>query len=202
MSQLALPLDWQRSGEGERLLLCEANADAVALLRDWPRWPGPAAVLAGPRRSGRSTLGRLFASESNGQVIDDADEADEQALFHAWNEAQASGRPLLLIAREAPPAWAITLPDLRTRLATAAIARIGPPDEALAADLIALGLARLGTRFAPDAPAFVARRIERCYEAVDQVIVSLNAFAISRNCKISVAVASEMLAGDNPARVE
>ncbi len=193
MTQLALPIDWQRRGEGERLLLCDANADAVALLRDWQRWPGPAALLVGPRKSARSILGRLFAAESGGEVIDDADSESEERLFHAWNEAQNTGRPVLLIAEHAPPVWSPALPDLRTRLATAAIARIQPPDEALIVDLVAHDLGRLGAAFAPDVPGYVARRIERCYDAADAIVVALNAAALSRNCKISVALAGELL---------
>lgn len=193
MSQLALPIDWQRRGEGERLLLCSANTDAITILRDWVRWPGPAALLVGPRKSARSILGRMFAAESDGCVIDDADESSEEALFHAWNVAEREGRPLLLIVRAPPPEWAIALPDLRTRLSTAVIARIEPPDETLIAGLIEHELARLGAGFAPDVPGYVARRIERCYTAVDAMVTSLNAAAISRNCKISVSLASELL---------
>ncbi len=196
MSQLALPLDWQRRGEGEGLLLCDANADALALLRDWPQWPGPAAILVGPRRSGRTTIGRLFARESGGIMIDDAESTDEEALFHHWNNALETGVPRLLIATRPPGQWAITLPDLRTRLATAAIARIAPPDEALAAALLAHDLARLGAAYAPDVPPFVARRCERRYFAISRIAERLNAISVSQNCKISVAIATEVLAAE------
>ena len=126
MSQLPLPIDWSERGETGSLLMTAANADAITLLRNWPRWPGPATLLVGPPKSGRSLIGRLFATESGGAVLDDADEADETQLFNLWNAARDSGRPLLLIAREAPPLWAVSLPDLRTRLATAAVARPAP----------------------------------------------------------------------------
>ena len=193
MSQLALPLDWQRRGEGEGLLLCDANADALALLKGWRQWPGPAAVLVGPPRSGRSTIGRLFTRESGGTVIDDAEKAGDEALFHHWNRAQEASAPLLFIAARPPAQWAITLPDLKTRLATAAVAQILPPDEALLAALLAHDLARLGAAFAPDVPAFVARRCERDYLAISNIAEKLNAIAISQNCKISVAIAAEVL---------
>ena len=36
-----------------------------------------------------------------------------------------------MIVDEVPPAWAIALPDLRTRIAVTPVARIAEPDDAL-----------------------------------------------------------------------
>lgn len=187
MIQLPLPIGWSDRGEPGRLLMTSANAGAIALLRDWARWPSPATLLVGPAKSGRSLLGHLFVAESGGELIDDADRADEEELFNRWNLARESGRPLLLITREAPPLWAVSLPDLRTRLATAAVARIAPPDEDIAAALIAHGLDRLGSAYAPGLPEFIARRVTRCYETVDKVIEALNAESLSSGRKLAIA---------------
>lgn len=193
MSQLPLPIDWSERGETGSLLMTAANADAILLLRNWPRWPGPATLLVGPPKSGRSLIGRLFATESGGAVLDDADEADETQLFNLWNAARDSGRPLLLIAREAPPLWAVSLPDLRTRLATAAVARISEPDEGMIAALIAHGLERAGSAFAPGLPEFIARRVTRCYETADKVVNALNAESLASARKLTVASARNLL---------
>jgi len=205
MIQLPLPMAWGEQGEADRLLMTPANAQAVTLLRDWARWPSPATLLVGPPRSGRSLMGRLFVAESGGALVDDADSADEEQLFNQWNMARDSGRPLLLIAREAPPLWAVALPDLRTRLATAAVARIAPPDEAIATALIAQGLARAGSAYAPNLPEFVARRVTRCYQSIDRVVSALNAESLSSARKLTVATAravlgaAGLLADDGPA---
>ncbi len=82
MSQIPLPINWSERGETGSLLMTAANADAIALLRDWQRWPSPATLLVGPPKSGRSLIGRLFAAESGGTVIDDADKAEETVLFN------------------------------------------------------------------------------------------------------------------------
>lgn len=205
MIQLPLPMAWGEQGEADRLLMTPANAQAVSLLRDWARWPSPATLLVGPPRSGRSLMGRLFVAESGGALVDDADQADEEQLFNQWNMARDSCRPLLLIAREAPPLWAVALPDLRTRLATAAVARIAPPDEAITAALIAQGLARAGSAYAPNLPEFVARRVTRCYQSIDRVVSALNAESLSSARKLTVAMAraalgaAGLLADDRPA---
>lgn len=193
MTQLTLPIAWSQRTEADRLLVTPCNAAAFALLRDWANWPSPATLLVGPRKSGRSLMGRLFEAESGGVLIDNADRADEEELFHLWNEARDTGRPLLLIALETPPHWTIELPDLRTRLATAAVARILPPDEGIVASLIAHGLERASSAFAPDLPDFVARRVTRYYETVDSVIACLNAESLAAGRKLTVASARAVL---------
>ena len=65
-----------------------------------------ATLLTGPRKSGRSLLGRIFVRKTGGRLFDDAEEHDEEALFHAWNDAQARRRPLLIVADAPPPRWA------------------------------------------------------------------------------------------------
>jgi hypothetical protein len=185
VSQLPLPIALGARGETDRLLVTTANEAALALLRDWRRWPSPASLLVGAPKSGRSLMGRLFVAESGGTLVDDAEQADEQHLFNLWNLARETGKPLLLIVREAPPVWAITLPDLRTRLATAAIARIGPPDESICAALVARGLEIAGSAFAADVPEYVARRVTRCYEDIDKVVAWLNAESLASGRKLA-----------------
>ena len=197
MSQLSLPIAWSQRGEPASLLVNAANEAALALLDDPTRWPAHCTLLVGPRHSGRSLIGRLFASRHGADsLIDDADDADEEMLFLRWNMARDATTPLLLVAREAPPVWAVRLPDLRTRLATAAVARILPPDEGVAAAVIAHGLEQAGSAFAPDLPDFVARRVTRCYDALASVAACLNAESLSSGRKLTVASARVALAAN------
>ena len=91
--------------------------------------------MTGPRRSGRTLLARSFVERVGGRLFDEADRRDEEELFHAWNQAQDTGRPLVMVADEVPPAWAPRLPDLKTRLAITPVTRINHPDDALFAAL-------------------------------------------------------------------
>jgi chromosomal replication initiation ATPase DnaA len=197
VSQLPLPISWSRRGGRESLLIHSANAEAIALLRSWPNWPSPCALLVGPPRSGRTLIAHMVEGEIGAQIVDDANTAAEERLFNLWNDARDSGQPLLLVAQEAPPVWAIALPDLRTRLATASIARVEAPDEAVAAALVAHGLELAGSAFAPDVPEFVARRTPRCYEDIDAVITRLNGLSVSSGQKLSVGLARQTLCHEN-----
>src|SRR5687768_108452 len=117
MNQIALPFDWPVADREEDFLLSESNRFAFEHLRRWSLWPVMATLLTGPRKSGRSLLGRIFVRKTGGRLFDNAESHDEESLFHAWNEAQASRRPLLIVADAAPPRWEVRLPDLRSRLA-------------------------------------------------------------------------------------
>ena len=140
--QLALPLD---SGtDDSELIVTAANDAAVRLLSDADGWGSPALLLTGPRKSGRSLHARLAAARTGARVIDRAHAADEGWLFDAWNDAAATARPLILIADEAPPAWAVRLPDLRSRLAASPVARLADPDDAMADALLDKLLLRRG----------------------------------------------------------
>ncbi|HEX8447009.1 MAG TPA: chromosomal replication initiator DnaA, partial [Sphingomonas sp.] len=98
MSQIALPLLWPAEDAIGDFIQSASNQAAVRHLKHRALWPVMTTVLTGPRKSGRSLLGRMFVADSGGRLIDDADRRPEEELFHAWNRAQSDRRPLLLIA--------------------------------------------------------------------------------------------------------
>ena len=183
VAQLPLPLGWhRRAATPERpFLVGESNRAAAAYLDAPASWPLPVALLVGPRGSGRSTLARRFVAATGGSVIDDADQHDEHLLFHAWNLALASGKPLLLVAAQDVADWTITLADLATRLAAVPTVTIAAPDLALMAGLVDLGLAEHGVASAPDIGRFVAERLERSYVAVHAAVAALSGGLTARD---------------------
>ena len=193
MSQIGLPFEWAEDKGGRDFVVSDANAIAVRHLESWRDWPVMTSILSGPPRSGRSTLGRLFAAMSGGTVIDDAEGAGDEPLFHAWNAAQLERRPLLMIARHPSAQWTVALPDLKSRLAAAPQVRIEEPDDILVRTLLERGLTRAGTDWAPDLADWLGRRIERSYATVTGVIDSLNAASIAQARRMTVPFARETL---------
>ena len=191
MSQIGLPFDWARQISEGGFLAGDANMLALRHIEGWRDWPLPISILSGPARSGKSLLGRYFTDISGGTVIDDAQGQADDALFHAWNIARDSGTPLLLISRDAPDAWPVTLPDLRSRLAAAAHVRIAEPDDRLMQALIESGLAQGGAAFSADVPAWLARRTERSYAAIAALLEWLNTLSLASLRKISVPLLKE-----------
>jgi hypothetical protein len=191
--QIALPLDWPVADRDEDFLISESNRAAFDHLKRWSLWPVMATLVTGPRKSGRSLLGRLFVRKTGGRLFDNAEDHDEEALFHAWNEAQLSRRPLLIVADSPPPVWSVDLPDLRSRLAATPHVEIAGPDDRLIGDLIVKLLGDRGIAVPPEVPAFIVPRIERSYVAVQQVVAALDRAALSHHRRMTVAMAKRAL---------
>jgi hypothetical protein len=184
--QIALPLDWPQTEGESRFIVTDANRQAFDHFRRWTMWPVRATILTGPRRSGRSLLARTFAERVGGRVIDQADRGDEEELFHAWNAAQDSGLPLVMVADEAPPAWAPKLPDLRTRLAVTPVASINQPDDRLFEALIQLLFADRGLHVPTEALRFMTERLNREYWTAERAVEEVDRFAIAERARVTM----------------
>jgi hypothetical protein len=182
--QIALPLDWPQSADDRRFILSDANRDAFDHFRHWSMWPVKATILAGPRRSGRSLLARGFVERVDGRLFDDSERHGEEALFHGWNQAQETGKPLVMVTGDEP--WEVRLPDLRTRLAVTPVARIQQPDDALFSALIELLFADRGLHIPGEALRFIAGRVHRDYLTAEQVVEAIDRFAIAERARLSL----------------
>ena len=182
--QIALPLNWPQVGDDRRFILSEANREAFEHFRHWSMWPVKATVLTGPRRSGRSLLARGFVERVGGRLFDDAMRHEEEELFHAWNQAQETGRPLVMVVDDSD-GWQVKLPDLRTRLAVTPVARIHQPDDALFAALIELLFSDRGLHIPPEALRYIIGRVHRDYLTVERVVEAIDRFAIAERARLT-----------------
>lgn len=184
--QIALPLDWPQGSDDSRFIVSDANRAAFEHFQRWNTWPVRSTVLVGPRRSGRSLLARSFVARVGGRLFDDAQRHDEETLFHAWNQAQETGRPLVLVADDAPPTWEPQLPDLRTRLAVTPVIAIEQPDDPLLVALIQRLFADRGLHL-PDEPLrYVAQRVARDYWTAERVVEAIDRHAIAERARLTV----------------
>jgi Bacterial dnaA protein len=193
MNQIGLPLAWPVADRDEDFLLSAANRAAFDHLTRWSLWPVMATLVTGPRKSGRSLLGRIFVRKTGGRLFDDAEAHDEEELFHAWNDAQSRRKPLLIVADRVPPAWAIALPDLRSRLAATPQVEIGPPDDALLGQLVIKLLGDRGVAAPPELADYLVPRIERSYVAAIMVVDILDRVMLSHHRRMTVPLARKAL---------
>lgn len=194
-----------------------ANAEAVALIGQWRRWPGGRLALCGPEGAGKTHLAHVFAAESGAAVVaaaalaeadapglvaggaaavEDVDRMErgtETALLHLMNLAAAEGCALLLTGRAPPARWPVALADLRSRLQALTPARLMPPDDALLAAVLAKALQDRALRFEPALPAYVAARIERSFAAAEAAVAALDAASLARRRPITRRLAAEVL---------
>ena len=192
--QIALPLDWPQNEGDTRFILSDANRDAFDHFRKWSMWPVKATILIGPRRSGRTLLARSFVERVGGRLFDDAHQRDEEELFHAWNQAQDIGRPLVMVSDQAPPSWAPALPDLKTRLAVTPVTSINHPDDPLFGALIQLHFADRGLHVPADALRFMTDRLHRDYWCAERAVEAVDRFAIAERARLSLPTVRRALA--------
>ena len=191
--QIALPLDFPQGEDRSRFIAGDANAEALDVLERWHMWPVKSVIVTGPRRSGRSLLGRIFAQKTGGRLFDDAERHDEDDLFHAWNEAQETGLPLVMVADEAPPNWQQELPDLRTRLAVTPIARIDEPDDALFEQLLTLHFSDRGQHLPLEVARYIAARVERSYWNAERIVDTIDREALASHSRLTIPTARRAL---------
>ena len=184
--QIALPLDWPQSEGDARFIVGRANEAAFEHFRKWSLWPVKSTILTGPRRSGRTLLARSFVERVGGRLFDDAEHRDEEELFHAWNQAQDSGRPLVMIADQVPPAWTPALADLKTRLAVTPVVGIELPDDALFTSIIQLFFADRGLHIPNDALRFMGERLHRDYWTAERAVEAIDRYAISERARLTL----------------
>lgn len=178
MSQIALPLG-QGQGQGPaRIVVGDANRAVLDALSVPESWPFRTAVLSGAPRSGKSLIARWFSETGKGEVLDDADALDETDLFHRWNRAQENGTALLLVTGRQP--WEIALPDLRSRLGAALHLAIGPPDDAMIADLIAVHAAQHGLALGEGAITYLLPRVERSFAGIERLVAVIDRLSLER----------------------
>ena len=186
LDQIALPLDWPQTQGEARFIVSDANREAYEHFRRWTMWPVKATILTGPRRSGRTLLARSFVERVGGRLFDQAEWHDAEELFHAWNQAQDTGRPLVMIADQVPPAWSPELPDLRTRLAVTPVARIGQPDDRLFMALIELLFADRGLHIPAESLKFMVQRLYRDYWTAERAVEAVDRLAIAERARLTL----------------
>tara|TARA_A100000171_G_C2128387_1_gene145030 strand:+ start:1528 stop:2142 length:615 start_codon:yes stop_codon:yes gene_type:complete len=185
-SQIALPLIPAGAGEPSSIVIGSGNRAVAEALAAPASWPFRTAILHGPPRAGKSLFARWFAAQQAGEAIDDAETLDETAIFHRWNRAQESGFPLLLVVGDG--GWDIALPDLRSRMGAALQLEIGPPDDALATDLMLSHAAQRGLVLGEGAPAYLVPRMERSYAAIEKIVGEIDRLSLERQVPATLSV--------------
>ncbi|MET4101982.1 chromosomal replication initiation ATPase DnaA [Roseovarius sp. MBR-78] len=216
--QLSFDLPVRTARAREDFFVSPANAQAVALIEGWRDWPARKLVLAGPRGAGKTHLAHVWAALSDARIVaagalggadiaalatgpvavEDAhtiagDARAEAALFHLHNLVLAEGHAMLVTAAAPPRRWALSLPDLASRMEAALLVQLAPPDDALLAAVLAKLFADRQLAPAPDCVPYLARRIERTFDAARDIVAAIDARALAEGRAITRALAAEVL---------
>jgi chromosomal replication initiation ATPase DnaA len=220
--QLPLDLPHSPSFTEEDFLEAPSNKNALAMVRLWPDWPQKALLLLGPRGSGKSHLGAIWARRAGARVfsaknlhldllpdliagpallLEDADAVDppEADMFHLLNMAAEKGVFVLITAQKNPDHWGVATPDLLSRLRRAPTVAIAAPDEAfLRAILVKLFYDRQ-IRVDETVVDFLALRLERSFEAAQKIVAALDREGLARGRPVTRPLAAAVLNAQNDA---
>ena len=194
MSQIPLNLRPTARQSFSNFHLTPGNQAAVKLLRARDRWPSAAVLILGPTGSGKTHLGQAWQAKGEGEFIDDAQAADETALFDAINRALAGQTSGLVLASALPPTeWGITLPDLKSRLNAMPTLTLAEHDEASLEPILRELFEQAGRVVGQDVVTFVLRQCERSVEALRELVLELDIAAGSKKADLTKAFVAKYL---------
>lgn len=218
-SQLILPLNPRSKLTRADFIVAPGNAQAVAMVDSWPRWPAWAVALHGPSGSGKSHLVSVWAeaagaavlagedlakldpaglSERGPLAVEDVDSIPaspgrDRVLF-ALIEGAAPNRPVLVTGREPPMGWAAVLPDLPSRFLALLDFSLWAPDEGLLAAL-ARKLFTDRQLAVPDAVVMrMIRSLERSPAAIRDFVAGADEKALAEGRPVNLLLVRELLA--------
>ena len=221
--QLAFDLPAQEAYRRADFFASPTNALALAAIDGWRDWPGGKLVLVGPSGAGKTHLAHVWADSAravivpgnglvgadlphlahagavaveNAEAVAGIPEA-EAALFHLHNLVVQRGA-LLLTARTPARDWGLTLPDLKSRVDAAPVARLDPPDDALLSAVLVKLFADRQTLVPPSLIPWLVARMERSIGAARALVAELDARALAQGKPITKATAKGLLDSDEP----
>lgn len=217
--QFVLPLPHRAAMDADDFLVAPGNALAVEWIDRWPDWPRRTLIVHGPEGAGKTHLLGVWQSRTQGLclsghalsldspdllgerpacAIDNAeavagDAAREEALLHLYNLTQEKAGTLLLTAARPPNAWAVALPDLRSRLLACPNVALGAPDDQLLAGLLLKHFSDRQLRVGQDVLDYILSRLNRSAASVAALVARLDATALAERRPITVPLARRVM---------
>ena len=214
--QLAFDMPVDTAFDRTDFFTSDANSAAVDAIENWRQWPQGKLILAGSEGSGKSHLARIWAEMVLAQVIEadgdwDAGElvqgqvcvenvhriagnrVQETRMFHVYNLMAQNGFSLLMTGRNTPKNWAISVPDLASRLQATHLVQLGPPDDTLLAAVLLKQCSDRQLQMEPGVVAFVLQRVERSFAGVRRVVEALDRLSLQRKRPVGKRMAAETL---------
>ncbi|MBW8735140.1 MAG: chromosomal replication initiator DnaA [Asticcacaulis sp.] len=197
--QLPLDLKTPDRFSRDRLVTDAALGAVLDVLLTPETWLSPHLMLLGPAGSGKTHLGHVFATETgarflaaadtfglqageiqSGVVVDDAEKASPEVLFHLYNHLQITSQPFVLLTKKHPREWQVSIPDLASRLTAMRLVTVPEPGGDLLEAILNKLFAERAISPSPDAVAYIAGRMDRSVAAAQKIVTELEHYANGR----------------------
>ncbi len=210
--QLLLPLDHPKLYENE-LIYGQANGDVCDWLARYEEWPLLQMLIVGPEKSGKSTLARILSCtyhvrilngsaahlpspstlEKQEIIIDDADKAPGEWLFHLINHQYLALKKVTFFSSTPVNQWAFSTNDLASRVRAFYPLMIDEMDEALRISLAHKFFLGRGISVDRAAVDYLLARIDRRYAALFEAVEKLDHFLLNKQKKLTLPQVRDFL---------
>jgi chromosomal replication initiation ATPase DnaA len=217
--QLALPFGSRPALGREDFIVAPCNAQAVRFIERWPDWPARAAVIFGPRDSGKTHLAHIFCDLSGAPLVSEpelatfdlgespadsaiameledwaADSERERRLFALLERPSGT---LLLTARTPPQKWMTSLGDLRSRFDSLLSFPLWAPDDTLLTALIRKHFADRQLVAADNVVKRLLRHVERTPQSIAAFIARLDEKALAERRAVGERLVMELIESES-----
>jgi chromosomal replication initiation ATPase DnaA len=215
MTQLVLDLGFRSAWGREDFLVSESNAASVAVVDQWPQWPGYAAAIVGPAGSGKTHLAEVFRVRAACPRVTTANLATEdapdllasgalviehegptlnsRALFHTLNLAKQLSATILLTSAVPPAQIETEIPDLHSRLKAVPYTDLRNPDDALLRGVLVKLFADRQIMIPENVIAYLVHRMPRSLGAARAIVSEIDASALAEKSEITRPLAARVL---------
>ena len=119
----------------------------------------------------------------------------QEALFHCFNRLQYSGCKLVVSAQSNPATVAITLPDLRSRMATALVYQLTPLSEPEKQHALILQAQSRGLELSNDVANYMLRHYSRDMTLLMGLLLELDKASMSAQRRLTIPFVRPFLNG-------
>ena len=208
VKQLALTFSNMPDYRADAYVVSRCNTDVYQWLEAWPAWSNTiGALIIGEPFSGKTHLCHTFfekfphARMLSGKayahhhpfdlteslfIIDDADKAPSEWLFHFFNHMRAKNGHIILTMTRPYHDWC-QLPDLTSRLSTLATFTLSLPDDDMVLTLLKKNLNDRGVFTDEAVLVYLAQRIDRSYVTLNRCVRVLERLSAEQKRNITVA---------------
>jgi chromosomal replication initiation ATPase DnaA len=214
--QLSFPFTQTPAYGEESYFVSACNHEAHAWIMRWPHWPSHGLIIIGEPGAGKTHLAHIWQQRSQAHfltnerltaafdpaalektaafIVEDAEKTlHAPALFHLLNWVREQNGHILLTSHLPPSEWNITLPDLLSRLNALPAATVNQPDDELLCALLTKLFADRQLHVPMNVTHYLATHMERSFNNANQIVNSLDTYALSSGRNINTALAKEIL---------
>jgi len=211
--QLTLDIQTQNLVD-EDFLVSKSNQAAWKIIKSYPNWDFPLALISGERSCGKTMLGQILKTKFNLPIFDFAQitninftnfpgiiidnyaptllSEQEEKLCHLYDEAHSKNKKILLLGK-AFDLDKIERSDLKTRLLSSLNAQILPPDDVLGANLILKFFTAHQIEVSPEIINYILQHCERSYVALYNIVENIDALTLKEQQKVTINLIKTLL---------